>query len=150
MAEMVSEWKTLGEYRLPERTDEFPLLLAVGEQHLYTANTIVRDPAWMKSKNPTSLSINPVDASALGIEEATTARLVTKRGEQQVLLELDEPMQQGTISLPDDLRLSYPDHVGNNELTGVAPNELTDLENRDEWVGTPWHKHVRARLEPMN
>ncbi|MEV6715245.1 hypothetical protein AB0M48_24780 [Lentzea sp. NPDC051208] len=35
------------------------------------------------------------------------------------------------------------------ERTGVAPNELTAAEDRDEWAGTPWHKHVPARLEPL-
>jgi hypothetical protein len=29
----------------------------------------------------------------------------------------------------------------------VAPNELTSLEDRDPFVGTPWHKHVPARVE---
>jgi len=33
--------------------------------------------------------------------------------------------------------------------TGVAPNELTASEDRDPWVGTPWHKSVAARLEPL-
>ena len=31
--------------------------------------------------------------------------------------------------------------------TGVAPNELTATEDRDPFVGTPWHKHVPARVE---
>ena len=29
---------------------------------------------------------------------------------------------------------------------GVAPNELTATTDRDPFVGTPWHKHVPARL----
>jgi formate dehydrogenase len=29
----------------------------------------------------------------------------------------------------------------------VAPNELTASEDRDWLAGTPWHKHVRARVE---
>ncbi len=33
--------------------------------------------------------------------------------------------------------------------TGVAPNELTSSEDRDPFVGTPWHKHVAARLERL-
>ena len=149
MGEMLGEWATLPEYRLPERTDEFPLLLAAGERRLYTANTAIRDPAWMKSNNPSSLAISPVDAGALGIEDAATARLVTKRGSVNVLVEIDDRMQPGTISLPNGLGLNYPDAAGRNEVFGVAPNELTDAQDRDEWVGTPWHKHVRARLEPL-
>jgi len=31
--------------------------------------------------------------------------------------------------------------------TGIAPNELTAAEDRDWIAGTPWHKHVRARIE---
>jgi hypothetical protein len=30
---------------------------------------------------------------------------------------------------------------------GVAPNELTASDDRDPIAGTPWHKHVRARIE---
>ena len=29
---------------------------------------------------------------------------------------------------------------------GAAPNELTRAEDRDEFVGTPWHKYVPARM----
>jgi formate dehydrogenase len=29
----------------------------------------------------------------------------------------------------------------------VAPNELTSREDRDFLAGTPWHKHVPARVE---
>ena len=32
-------------------------------------------------------------------------------------------------------------------VTGVAPNELTAAEDRDPFVGTPWHKPVPARVE---
>jgi hypothetical protein len=32
---------------------------------------------------------------------------------------------------------------------GVSPNELTDVAHRDFLAGTPWHKHVPARLEKV-
>jgi len=31
----------------------------------------------------------------------------------------------------------------------VAPNELTSSADRDWFAGTPHHKHVPARLEPV-
>jgi hypothetical protein len=34
-------------------------------------------------------------------------------------------------------------------VTGQAPNELTASADRDAWVGTPHHKHVRARVEAV-
>jgi anaerobic selenocysteine-containing dehydrogenase len=149
IAEMNDELDKLGSYELPERTDQFPLLLCAGERRSYTANTLIRDPAWRKSNNPVSLSINPIDAGKLGITDARTARLVTKRGEAMVLVEFDDRMKEGSISLPNGLGLTYPNHSGDEEQTGVYLNELTDLNDRDPFVGTPWHKHVRARLEPV-
>jgi hypothetical protein len=32
---------------------------------------------------------------------------------------------------------------------GVAPNELTSTDWRDPIAGTPCHRHVPARLEPV-
>ena len=149
MGEMSDEIDYLKQFKLPERTDEFPLVLSAGERRLYTANTVVRDPDWMKSNNPASLFVHPSDAAKLGIEEAGRANLVTKRGKAQVLVELDDRLQEGSIALPNGLGLVYPNAKGENEQFGVAPNELTDLDDRDPWFGTPWHKFVRARLEAI-
>lgn len=149
MREMLQEWETLSAFRLPERSAEFPFLLVAGERRLYTANTAIRDPAWMKSNNPDALAIHPADAISCRVQDSSTARLVTRRGTADVLVQFDDSMKRGTISLPNGLGLTYPDANGNPVKFGVAPNELTDLEDRDPWVGTPWHKHVRARLEPL-
>lgn len=148
MAEMCDELTALSEYRLPERSDDFPLILAAGERRLYSANTIIRDPAWMKSNNADSLCVHPDDAEALGLGEASRADLVTKRGRARVRIELDDRLQRGSVSLPNGLGLRYPNERGELEVCGVAPNDLTGLDDRDPWVGTPWHKHVPARLEP--
>ncbi len=149
IGEMNDEIDTLADYRLPERSEEFPLLLCAGERRSYTANTIIRDPRWMKSNNPTSLSANPDDARKYGLTEAGRARLVTRRGEAIVLVELDDRIPAGTVSLPNGLGTHYPDANDARKQTGVYLNELTDLEDRDPWVGTPYHKHVRARLEAI-
>ena len=34
-------------------------------------------------------------------------------------------------------------------VTGVAPNVLTSSDWRDTYAGTPWHKHVPARIEAL-
>jgi hypothetical protein len=34
-------------------------------------------------------------------------------------------------------------------MTGAATNELTSSDDRDWFAGTPWHKHVRARVEVL-
>lgn len=149
MAEMLEEFERLTEYNLPVRADEFPFLLVAGERRLYTANTAIRDPAWMKSNNPTALAVHPEDAKEHGISDAAYARIVTKRSSAEVIVEYDDRMKRGTISIPNGLGLTYPDSDGNSVTFGISPNELTDVEDRDPFVGTPWHKHVRAKLEPL-
>ena len=62
-------------------------------------------------------------------------------------VEVTDAMQPGHISLPNGLGLDYPDEDGRPVVAGVAPNELTAAEDRDWLAGTPWHKHVRARVE---
>jgi hypothetical protein len=34
-------------------------------------------------------------------------------------------------------------------ISTVAPNVLTSSDWRDSFAGTPWHKHVPARIEPV-
>jgi hypothetical protein len=53
-------------------------------------------------------------------------------------------MQLGHVALANGMGL---DSRADGALGGVAPNELTSLEDRDPFVGTPWHKHVPARIE---
>ena len=149
VGEMSDELDRLCEYAMPERPDAFPLLLCAGERGSWTANTIIRDPAWRKSNNPTSLLISPLDGESLGLADAGVARLVTKRKEVLVTVEFDRRMPEGLVSLPNGLGTEYPTAEGTNERAGVHLNELTDLADRDPHVGTPWHKHVRARLEPL-
>ena len=62
-------------------------------------------------------------------------------------VEISDAMQPGHIILPNGYGLSYPDGSGQPVVVGVAPNELTASEDRDWFAGTPWHKHVRARVE---
>ena len=59
-------------------------------------------------------------------------------------------MQPGHVSLPNGLGLDHPGEDGLPVVTGAAPNELTSSEDRDWLAGTPWHKHVPARLEPVD
>ena len=42
-----------------------------------------------------------------------------------------------------------PMEPGSPTPAGIAPNELTASEDKDWLAGTPWHKHVRARIEAI-
>jgi anaerobic selenocysteine-containing dehydrogenase len=127
----------------PARDPEFPFVLTAGERRSFTANTIIRDPAWRKKDAEGALRIHPDDAAALGVAAGGSLRLTTKRDSLIVPVEITDTMQRGHVALPNGLGLAY-----DTATAGVAPNELTSTEERDPFVGTPWHKSVPARLEP--
>ena len=124
-------------------------MLAAGERRTSTANTIYRDPSWRKKDAEGALRMNPADAARLGIAEGGRARVTTKRGSALAVVELTDTLQPGHVTLPNGLGTDYPDASGRLAAHGVAPNELTASEDRDPVAGTPWHKHVRARVEAV-
>ncbi|KPK14940.1 MAG: molybdopterin oxidoreductase [Myxococcales bacterium SG8_38] len=132
-----------------ETDDEFPFVLSAGERRSFTANTIFRDPKWRKKDFDGSLRMSPDDALALGVADGDRVRLTTKRGSAEVSVEISAMMQRGHVSLPNGLGLRPGSTGGGASQTGVAPNELTASEDRDWLAGTPWHKHVRARVEAL-
>ena len=126
----------------------YPFVLAAGERRSSTANTLFRDPAWRKEVG--TLRMHPEDAARLGLAAGEPARVVTKRGSAVVPVELTDTLRPGHVTLPNGQGLSYPDENGTPRLVGVAPNDLTAAEDRDPIAGTPWHKHVRARIERVD
>ena len=125
---------------------EFPFILSAGERRSSTANTIYRDPTWRKADVEGALRICPEDAAALGLVEGSVARVVTKRGSVTARVSCTDTIQQGHISLPNGLGLRAETPAG-PPGPGAAPNELTSSEDCDWFAGTPWHKHVPARVE---
>jgi anaerobic selenocysteine-containing dehydrogenase len=125
---------------------DFPLILSAGERRSNTAQTLIRDPAWRKRDPHGALRISPVDAAPLGLEQGALVEVVTRRGRRTTPIEITDMMRAGNISLPNGLGLA---HGPGGPVTGVAPNELTSGERRDWLAGTPWHKHVPARIEPL-
>jgi anaerobic selenocysteine-containing dehydrogenase len=73
--------------------------------------------------------------------------VTTSAGTAETTVEVTDSMLPGHVSLPTGQGLDYPDSRGVPVLTGVAANELTSLQWRDPLAGTPWHKHVPARVE---
>ena len=55
----------------------------------------------------------------------------------------------GHVTLPHGFGTEYPDETGEHKISGVAVNELTDIEDRDWLALTPHHKHVRVTLEAV-
>jgi anaerobic selenocysteine-containing dehydrogenase len=147
--ELLTELRGLADEAPPGADDRWPFILSAGERRSFSANTIIRDPAWRKRDPAGALRVNPADAERLGLIDGDPARLTTKRASVAVTVGLDDGMHPGHLSLPNGLGLDHPAADGEVVVTGTAPNELTASDDRDPWVGTPHHKHVRARLEPV-
>ncbi|HWF27859.1 MAG TPA: molybdopterin dinucleotide binding domain-containing protein, partial [Mycobacterium sp.] len=128
-------------------TPEFPIVLSVGERRAYTANDIFRDPSWRKRDADGALRVSVEDAQALGLVDGGRARVSTAAGDAEATIEITETMLPGHAALPNGFGLDYIDDDGHTIVPGVAPNMLTSTRWRDRYAGTPWHKHVPARIE---
>ena len=128
---------------------EYPFVLSAGERRSDTSNTSIRDPAWHRKGPFGTLRINPQDAADLGCGDGDWVRITTRRGGADAPVEISSELQPGHVSLPNGHGIDY--HLADGTLVrrGVSPNELTSVEDRDPIAGTPWHKHVAARLESL-
>ncbi|MDP6978664.1 MAG: molybdopterin-dependent oxidoreductase [Myxococcota bacterium] len=147
LPEFVQELADLIDEAPPSTDDEYPYILAAGERRTATTNTIMRNPAWRKKDVEGALRVSPGDAARLGIETGSRVRITTKRGNTEAVVEVNDTLRAGHITLPNGYGLEYPDADGSRKVFGTPPNELTSSEDRDWFALTPWHKHVRARLE---
>jgi len=146
--EMLDEIRALDKAGTQLTTPELPIVLSVGERRAYTANDIFRDPTWRKRDAHGALRVSVEDAEALGLVDGCQARITTAAGSAQASVEVTETMLPGHAALPNGFGLDYVDDHGHTITPGVAPNGLTSTEWRDPYAGTPWHKHVPARIEP--
>jgi anaerobic selenocysteine-containing dehydrogenase len=147
--ELLEELAALESEDPAARDPEFPFVLAAGERRTSTANTIFRNPAWRKKDLAGALRLSFEDAARLGIEHGGRARVTTRRGSAVAVVEVTDTLRPGHATLPNGLGVSYPDEAGGETVHGIAPNELTAGGDRDWLAGTPWHKHVPARIEAI-
>ncbi|HMC05641.1 MAG TPA: molybdopterin-dependent oxidoreductase [Actinomycetota bacterium] len=148
--EMLEELAALRDEPPATENPEFPFVLTCGSRRGFSANTIIRDPDWRKVDRGGALHMSPADAEHLGITDGSQVIVTTKRGRAETTVEVTDAMQPGHIILPNGYGLSFPDEDGRPVVVGVPPNSLTSSEDRDRFAGTPWHKHVRARVEAVS
>ena len=147
--EMVEEIRGLLNARPGLTTPEFPIVLSAGERRAFTANDIFRDPAWRKRDADGALRVSVQDADTLGLVEGCRVRITTEAGSAEATVEISDAMLAGHASLPNGYGLAFTDDDGRSLIPGVAPNSLTATRWRDAFAGTPWHKHVPARIERL-
>ena len=149
LPEMLAELSSLDRGPVIRTTELLPIVLSVGERRSFTANDIFRDPGWRKQDANGSLRVSSDDAARLGLDDGRRALITTARGSAEATVEVSDAMLPGHASLPNGFGLDYTDADGKTTVAGVAPNSLTASDWRDRFAGTPWHKHVPARIEPL-
>ena len=145
--ELLADIRGLQDGRPGLTTAEFPIVLSAGERRAFTANDIFRNPSWRKRDADGALRVSVEDADALGLTDGGRARITTAAGRAEAVVEISDVMQPGHASLPNGYGLDFIDSDGADRTPGVAPNALTSSDWRDPYAGTPWHKHVPARIE---
>jgi hypothetical protein len=120
----------------------FPLVLVAGRHFDKNANTLMRDPAWLKNRKGCTLIMHPSDAEKFGFEDGQDVKLVTEAGDGQVELEVTENARPGQVVLPHGFGL-----VHKGKTYGLNVNRLTKNTHRDHLVGTPLHRYVPCRVE---
>ncbi len=147
--EMLAELGALATDRPPLTSDEYPIVLSAGERRAFTANDIIRDPGWRKRDADGALRVSVEDAAALGLVDGGRARITTAAGTAEASVEVTDVMLPGHASLPNGFGVDFTEADGEKRVPGVAPNNLTSADWRDTFAGTPWHKHVPARIEAL-
>jgi len=148
--ELLDDLRALKDARTGLTTDEFPIVLSAGERRAFTANDILRNPEWRRRDTDGALRVSAADAEALGLVDGGRARITTAAGSAEATVEVTETMLAGHAALPNGYGVDFIDSDGRLRSPGVAPNELTSTDWRDAYAGTPWHKHVPARIEAVS
>jgi len=121
----------------------FPLVLMAGRHIATNANTLMRNPAWNEGQRSCTLAMHPADAQALFLADGERVRITTEAGSEEIELEVTATARQGHVSIPHGFGLVY-----DGTMHGVNVNRLTKNTHRDRF-GTPMHRYVPCRVEPL-
>ncbi|MBU1054741.1 MAG: molybdopterin-dependent oxidoreductase [Proteobacteria bacterium] len=121
--------------------EEFPMVLMAGRHFQYTANTIMRNPAWNNHKPVCNLLISKDDAKVLGIVNGDLVSIATEASMLTVPAEISDIASPGAVILPHGFGLVFE-----GRTYGVNVNQLTSSKHRDRLAGTPLHRYVPCRV----
>ncbi len=125
---------------------EFPMVLQAGRHSDITINHTMRDPNWIKGKHNTCvLTIHPADAERLHIKEGQMTRVLTKTGELEIPAHIARETRPGSVLIPHGFGFTVQGKPG----PGVNINLVTDSQDIDRLAGTPYHRYVPCRVEPI-
>jgi len=141
--EMLEELRALPTESPP--SVDYPFVLMAGERRSYNANQIFRDPAWRKVDKDGALRMHPDDAKTLELSNGERALCQSARGEIPVVVEVDDTVRRGMVTLPH----GYGQRYKNSAPLGPAINRLTASDHCDPFSKTPFHKYVPVHIRKV-
>jgi len=123
---------------------DFPFILSSGRHIPYNANTIMRNPAWNEGKRACTCIMNPVDAESLNLKDGDMVRVTTEAGSVEIELEVTDHTCRRYIMIPHGFGLEYQ-----GKIYGANANRLAKNTHRDRFAGTPFHRYIPCRVEPV-
>lgn len=122
-------------------TEDFPIRLTTG-RHLDSYNTGVqtegyRSPLRTAGRTGAMIDVSPEDAADLRLVSDEVVRVISRRGQLQAQVNIDEGLRQGLVFMA----LHYPDETDVNLLT---------IEAWDPKSGTAEFKATAVRLEKVS
>ncbi|SHH28234.1 Anaerobic selenocysteine-containing dehydrogenase [Thermosyntropha lipolytica DSM 11003] len=122
----------------------YPLILNAGRHSWFNANTLMRNPEWLKGKRACTLAMHPEDAQTLNLKDGQLVKVITEAGEEIIELEVSDEVRKGQVIIPHGFGLEYE-----GRTYGINVNRLTRSTHRDPFAGTPLHRYVPCRVEPV-
>jgi anaerobic selenocysteine-containing dehydrogenase len=134
--------------------DEFAQrdLVLVGRRHLRSNNSWMHNiEVLVKGKPRCTLHVHPDDASRLGVRDGSVARITSRVGSVDAVVEITDGIRPGVVSLPHGWGHGQP---GTRlrvaaERAGVNSNVLTDHQAIDPLSGTSVLNGIPVTVVPV-
>ncbi len=123
---------------------EYPFILSSGRHIPVNANTLMRNPAWNEGKRACTCIMNPVDAEKLGLKDGDMVKVTTEAGSVEVELEVTEQTCKRYVMIPHGFGLEFQ-----GKTYGANANRLSKSTHRDRFAGTPFHRYIPCKVEPV-
>jgi len=140
--------------RMHANLDEFARrdLVLVGRRHLRSNNSWMHNiEVLVKGKPRCTLHVHPDDASRLGVRDGSVARITSRVGSVDAVVEVTDGIRPGVVSLPHGWGHGQP---GTRlrvaaERAGVNSNVLTDHQAIDPLSGTSVLNGIPVTVVPV-
>ncbi len=134
------------------RDPAFPLLMIAIREMRSQNSWMHNSPTLMKGDRRQRARINPIDASAAGITEGGTVRIVSQGGAIETDVLITDEMSVGTIAVPQGWGHRGGGWQLANSVAGANVNELTSNQPEDleRLAGMSVLNGVAVRIESVN